>query len=123
MLAFLPIIGPIIQAIGGIVNSFTSLAGVKLTTASQTTIAETQASAAIIAATNDDIGLRFMRDLACFPVVAWTALIGWDTIIANTSWNVYMWHVAAYPPAVEYIPYAVIVFLFGNIGLNMYSRK
>jgi hypothetical protein len=122
MLGFIPLIGPILQGLSGIVSSFTSLAGVKLTTASQTTIAETQASAAIIASTNDDLGLRIMRDAACLPVVAWTALIGWDTIVANTSWNVYMWHVAPYPPSVEYIPYAVLVFLFGNIGLNMWKR-
>lgn len=126
MLGFIPLIGPILQFFSGIVSSFTSLAGTKLTTASQTTIAETQASAAIIASTKDDVGLRFMRDAACLPVVVWTMLIGWDTIIGDPNQNLishdWMWHVASYPPSVEYLPYVVLVFLFGNIGLNMWKR-
>ena len=122
MLAFLPIIGPIIQGISGIVSSFTNLAGVKLTTASQTVIAETQASASIIAATQDSIGLRLMRDLVCFPVVVWSFLMSWDTIVAD-RYPEWMWHTSGFPDSVGYIPYAVMVFLLGNVGLNMWSRK
>ena len=127
MLSWIPLLGPIFQGISSLVGNFTNLAGVKLQTAAQTTIAETNASAQIIQATNDDILLRILRDAAILPVVVWSSLIGWDTIIGDPKQNIiphdYMWHVASYPDSVQYLPYVVLVFLFGNIGLNMFNRK
>ncbi len=123
MLAFLPIIGPIIQGISSIFTGYFSTQ-VQIKKADvQQDVAESQVSAQIIHDTQDDIGLRLMRDLVCFPVVVWSCLIGWDTVIANTKFNVWMWHVANYPDSVAYLPYAVLVFLLGNIGINMWSRK
>lgn len=122
MLSWLPFIGPIID---GIVSIFTKLEDTKtvqLQTEAATVQAETQASVQIIQATQDDIGLRIMRDAICLPVAVWTCLIGWDTIIALRYPN-WMFHVSNFPVTVEYIPYAVLVFLFGNIGLNMWKRK
>jgi hypothetical protein len=117
MLSFfgwIPVLGPIIQGIAGIFTGFFS---------KESTIAtvEAQSSVAIIQATNNDIGLRLIRDALCIPVVAWCDLVGWDTIMAHhhPKW---MWHVASYPAAVSYLPYAVIVFLLGNIGINTWSR-
>ena len=115
MLSWLPLIGPVVD---GIVSIFTKMQDSKL----QTLQTETQASVQIIEATKDDIGLRIMRDAVCLPVVVWTALIGWDTIIA-LRYPQWMFHVSNFPETVEYIPYAVLVFLFGNIGLNMWRRK
>ena len=127
MLSWIPLLGPIFQGISSLVGNFTNLAGVKLQTAAQTTIAETNASVQIIQATNDDILLRILRDAAILPVVAWSFLIGWDTIIGDPRQSIiphdWMWHVAAYPDSVQYLPYVVLVFLFGNIGLNMFNRK
>ena len=127
MLSWIPLLGPIFQGISSLVGNFTNLAGVKLQTAAQTTIAETNASVQIIQATNDDILLRILRDAAILPVVVWSSLIGWDTIIGDPKQNIishdYMWHVASYPDSVQYLPYVVLVFLFGNIGLNMFNRK
>ena len=127
MLSWIPLLGPIFQGISSLVGNFTNLAGVKLQTAAQTTIAETNASAQIIQATNDDILLRILRDAAILPVVVWSSLIGWDTIIGDPKQNIishdWMWHVASYPDSVQYLPYVVLVFLFGNIGLNMFNRK
>lgn len=123
LLGWIPIVGPIIQGITGI---FTKAMDTKVAMAKTTAdrdVAEAQVSAQIIHDTNDDIGLRLMRDMACLPVVVWTMLMGWDTIIAKTSWNTYMWHVPDYPESVRYIPYAILVFLFGNIGINMWNRK
>ncbi len=126
MLAFLPIIGPIIQGIlGPIVSIFSKWQDTKLGTITverQQDTEEAKISAQIIHDTQDDIGLRLMRDLVCFPVVVWSSLIGWDTIVAaRYPWL--MFHVEKYPDTVAYLPYAVIVFLLGNIGINMWSRK
>jgi hypothetical protein len=122
MLAFLPIIGPIIQ---GIVSIFTKSMDTKvavLKTERGTQVEEAKVSAQIIATTQDDIGLRLMRDLLCFPTVLWATLIGWDTIVAMRYPDL-MFHVPPYPESVAYLPYAVVVFLLGNIGINMWNRK
>lgn len=121
-LSFLPIIGPIIQ---GIVSIFTKSMDTKvavLKTERGTEVEEAKVSAQIIGETQDDIGLRLMRDLLCFPTVAWATLIGWDTIVAFRYPDL-MFHVPPYPASVAYLPYAVVVFLLGNIGINMWSRK
>jgi hypothetical protein len=122
MLAFLPIIGPIIQ---GIVSIFTKVEDTKVEitkTTQGTQVAEAQVSSQIIQETQDDIGLRLMRDLLCFPTVMWACLIGWDTIVAFRYPDL-MFHVPPYPESVAYLPYAVVVFLLGNIGINMFNRK
>lgn len=123
MLAFLPIIGPIIQ---GIVSIFTKAMDTKvevLKTERSGDLGEAQVSAQIISSTQDDIGLRLMRDLMIFPIVIWTTLVSYDTIIA-LRFPEYMFHVAGFDKtSVPYLPYAVIVFLLGNIGINMWNRK
>ena len=124
MLAFLPIIGPIIQ---GIVSIFTKMQDTKvevLKTERGTQVEEAKVSAQIIHDTQDDIGLRLMRDIMIFPVVVWTFLLCWDTIIAESAYKDWMWHLASFEKTgAPYLPYAVIVFLLGNIGINMWNRK
>ncbi len=124
MLAFLPIIGPIIQ---GIVSIFTKMQDTKvevLKTERGTEVEEAKVSAQIIQATQDDIGLRLMRDIMIFPVVVWTFLLSWDTIVAESTFKDWMWHLASFEKTgAPYLPYAVIVFLLGNIGINMWNRK
>lgn len=123
MLAFLPIIGPIIQ---GIVSIFSKWQDTKLGTLTVTRnddVEEAKVSAQIIQSTQDDIGLRFMRDLMIFPIVIWTTLVTWDTTVA-LHYPEWMFHVAGFDKtSVPYLPYAVIVFLLGNIGINMWNRK
>lgn len=120
---WLPIIGPIIQ---GIVSIFTKWQDTKLGTLTierNDDVEEAKVSAQIIQATQDDIGLRFMRDLLIFPVVVWTMLLCWDTIVA-LHYPKLMWHLATFDKTgAPYLPYAVIVFLLGNIGINMWTRK
>lgn len=122
MLSWIPLIGPIIQ---GIVSIFTKKMDTdvqKLAINRNSDVEEAKVSAQIIESTKDDIGLRLMRDAVCLPVVVWAALIGWDTIVA-IRWNWLQFHVESFPPSVEYLPYAVIVFLLGNIGINTWKRK
>lgn len=123
MFSWIPIIGPIIQ---GIVSIFVKSQDTKLAvlkTNRSSDIEEAKVSAEIIQSTKDDIGLRFMRDAMCFPVVVWTTLVSWDTIVA-LRYPEWMFHVAGFDKtSVPYLPYAVIVFLLGNIGINMWNRK
>lgn len=123
MLAWLPIVGPIIQ---GVISIFTKKmdTDVEKTRITRTSdLEEAKVSAEIIKTTQDDIALRLMRDIMCFPIVVWTTLVSWDTIVA-LRYPDYMFHVAGFDKtSVPYLPYAVIVFLLGNIGINMWSRK
>lgn len=127
MLAFLPIIGPLLQGIlGPIVSIFSKWQDTKLGTLTverNDDVEEAKVSAQIIQTTQDDIGLRLMRDLMVFPIVVWTTLVSWDTIVA-LRYPEWMFHVAGFDKtSVPYLPYAVIVFLLGNIGINMWTRK
>lgn len=122
MLSWIPLVGPIIQ---GITTAFikskdTELGKLKIE--ADVRSSDTAASVRILEAFKDDIGIRFMRDLVCFPVVVWSMLIGWDTIVAMRYPN-WMFGVANYPDSVTYLPYAVLIFLLGNIGINAWKTK
>lgn len=123
---WIPLIGPILQGlastVSGIYFKYKDTELGKLQTNRTNDLEEAKVSAGIIRDTNDDIALRIMRDAAVLPVVTWSMLIGWDTIIVK-KYPELMWHVEKYPDSVGYLPYVVLVFLFGNIGLNMWKRK
>lgn len=124
ILGWIPVIGPIAQGVSNIFGAFFNTKVVALQTGAQVAIAETNASVAIIQATNNDICLRLLRDMVCLPVVIWTMIIGWDTILAYSSLRDCCTLVMApYPDKVGYLPYAVIIFLLGNIGINTWARK
>lgn len=122
LFSWIPLLGPIFQGVSSIIGNFTNLSAVKLQTAAQTTIAETNASVQIIQATHDDILLRIIRDLMILPGAAWFAIGGWDTIIAK-HWPWLKFNVAEFPPQLQYYPYAVLVFLLGNIGVNAWKNR
>lgn len=112
--------------LGGVSSFFSGLFAEKTAQVkadADVTVAETQASEKIIHDTADDIGVKLCRDIIMWPVAVLTALLTWDNIIVNShpAWTVTVESFAK-NPGFEYLPYAVITFLFGNIGLNMWSR-
>src|SRR5882724_9060308 len=115
MLSWIPLVGPILQGLFNTVSSIYSKFKDTQLGMRQAEVDEAKVSAQIIQDTNDDIGIRFMRDLMIFPVVVWTALLSYDTIIAETTWfngKYWMWHVASFDKTgAPYLPYAVIAFL------------
>lgn len=121
MLSWIPLLGPIIQ---GLLNTGSAIYGkFKDTQLGMRTaeVDEARVSAQIIHDTNDDIGIRILRDALCTPVVIWTMIIGWDTMMVRHRPDL-VWTVEKYPDSVAYLPYAVIVFLLGNIGINAWKR-
>ena len=118
MFSWIPLIGPIIQGFTSIFSGYFS----EKTAVIQAEVQTEKTAAQIIKDTNDDIALRIMRDMAVLPVVVWSMVIGWDTIIAY-HYPDWMWKIPAYPQSVGYLPYIVLVFLFGNIGLNIWRNK
>lgn len=122
MLGWIPLIGPILQ---GLFNTASSIYGkFKDTQLGMRTaeVDEARVSAQIIHDTNDDIGIRILRDALCTPVVLWSMIVGWDTIMVRHRPDL-VWIVEKYPPTLEYLPYAVIMFLLGNIGINAWKRR
>lgn len=122
MLSWIPLVGPIIQGIVSIFTKYQDTTLGKYKVDGTIDVEAMKASAQIIHDTQDDIGLRLLRDAVCLPVVIWTMFIGWDTIIImhNPDWT---FPVAKYPQSVAYLPYAVIMFLLGNIGINAWKRR
>lgn len=117
-LTWLPIIGPIIQ---GLVDAFSKHEDVTLqrqidanktalgkqVDISQTDLAIIQTRAQVAIAFKDDIGSRLIRDLIMFPVGVHTILYYW-----GLSFPMYAWGVTEPVQSMQYIPYAVIAFLF-----------
>lgn len=126
MLGWIPLIGPILQGLFNTVSTIYSKFKDTQLGMREQEVAEAKVSAQIIHDTNDDIVLRILRDAVCLPVVIWSMIIGWDTIIALAPWpylQVMKWPIPAYPSSVGYMPYAVLIFLLGNIGINTWNRK
>lgn len=121
---WIPVIGPIINGIVSIYSKNQDTKVIQIKEDSANRQLETKTSAQIIEATKDDIGLRIARDIVVWPVCIWTALLSWDTIIAESSFRSWMFHVASFEQtSAPYLPYAVIAFLLGNIGINMWTKR
>lgn len=124
MLSWLPIIGPIVQLIVSIFTKKQDTDLAKLQTKTNAEVENAKTAANIIYATKDDMGIRLARDIIIYPVAVWTALVTWDTIIAESSFRDMMFHVASFEnTSVPYLPYAVLVFLLGNIGINAWRSR
>lgn len=118
MFSWIPLIGPILQGVTSIFSGFFSVKTAEIK-------AEVQSEAVsekIIRDTKDDIGLKIMRDMICLPVALWCFAVGYDTLIVG-YWPNWMFLVPPFPASVEYLPYVVLTFLFGNIGLNFWKNK
>jgi hypothetical protein len=117
-LSVIPVVGPIIQ---GVVDLFKQRADVDLqktlsanTTAlekskdlNKTDVAIIMARMQIALAHKDDLGARLVRDLIMFPVGVHTCLYYF-----NLCFPMYAWGVKEPTAAMQYIPYAVIAWLF-----------
>jgi hypothetical protein len=122
MLSWIPLLGPILQ---GLFSTVSSIYGkFKDTQIEQIKgeVVDAQTAAQIIHDTNDDIGLRILRDTAIVFPVLWSAIIGYDTIITG-HWSGWAWIVENYPPQVQYIPYSAFAFLFGLFGFKIWKGK
>lgn len=107
MFGWLPIIGPVIDGITSVIKGFQNQ---KVQEGAQD-VQVIQARAAVAIAFKDDIGSRLARDLIMFPVSIWVFFTLWDSIFRNVipHWT---FRTLALPTNMEYIPYAVIAFLF-----------
>lgn len=122
MLGWLPIVGPIIDGIVSIFSKYQDTALGKYKVDGTVDVEAIKASSELAEQTSTDIGVRLARDLIMFPVAFWTAVVSWDNLVVYVfpSW---FWKVAPYPTSLSYLPYAVIVFLFGSTAMILWNRK
>lgn len=122
MLSWIPLLGPILQGLFNTVSSvYLKFKDTQLGMRVQDT-EDAKIGAQIIESNNQYLSTRIMVDFALVMPVAWSALIGWDTIVAKRFPDL-MFHVADYPANVQYIPYGAFAFLFGTLGMSMWKRK
>lgn len=119
-LSWLPIIGPIFQTIADAWSKHEDVTlkkqqDVNLTSLekqrdiSRTDLGVIQTRAQVAMAFKDDLGVRLIRDLVMFPIAVWTG--GYFYMLTFPQ---YSWPVNTPPDAMQYIPYAVIAFLFAT---------
>lgn len=120
ILSWLPIIGPIFQTIADAWSKHEDVTlkkqqDINLTSLekqrdiSRTDLGVIQTRAQVVTAFKDDLGVRLIRDLVMFPIAVWTG--GYFYMLTFPQ---YSWAVNTPPDAMQYIPYAVIAFLFAT---------
>lgn len=121
MFGWIPILGPIVDGVVSIFRSFSDSRIVKYKVDGSVDIAAMEAANEIQIANKDDIGVRLARDLIMFPTALWCSMITWDNIMVYKFPNL-VWTVSKYPPGMEYLPYAVLGFLFGITSMLIWRR-
>lgn len=119
-LAIIPVFGPIFQSVAGAwekhedvtlqkqVDTNKTALG-KQQDENKTDVAVIQSRAQVAIAFKDDPGVRLIRDLAMFPIVTWTGAYFYTLTFPHGNWVV-----STPPETMQYIPYAVIAFLFAT---------
>jgi hypothetical protein len=108
--------------IGGIFSYLSKKQDVALEDTKQkgrTRRAEVEASVETLKIFKDDIDLRIARDIVVYPTCIYSAVTVWDWFVVLRYPDL-VWGVKAIPSGslLEFLPYAVMVFLFGNLVLN-----
>ena len=111
---WLPLVGPIIQGISGYFSKKQDVDLEKYKVDGKVNIEALLAANQLTLGFKDDIGVRINRDIVLTPMCVWLGLGGWDKIMANKYPDL-VWNVAPFPTSggLEYLPIAVVAFLFG----------
>lgn len=122
ILSVIPVIGPIVQSV---VDLFAKKADVdlqKTLDANKTTlekqkdltktdVAVIQARMQLALATHEDLGTRIIKDMVMYGVAVWM-LIYFFWLSFKGLLPEYYWEVGTPPETMQYIPYAMIAYLF-----------
>lgn len=119
-LSFIPILGPIFQSLADAWGKHEDITLQKQVDVNKTAlgkqqdenktdVAVIQSRAQVAIAFKDDPGVRLIRDLVMFPIAIWTG--GYFYVLTFPHGE---WVVQTPPTTMQYIPYAVIAFLFAT---------
>lgn len=119
MFAWLPIIGPFIQAA---LNAYTKSQDTKIALTQIAATRDTefgaqdvqiiQARSGLAIALKDDIGVKFARDLILNWYAVYISLIFYDSCFRNLLPDFMTWRVLALPASLEYLCAAIVALLF-----------
>lgn len=119
-LSFIPILGPIFQSLADAWGKHEDITLQKQVDVNKTAlgkqqdenktdVAVIQSRAQVAIAFKDDPGVRLIRDLVMFPIAVWSGAYFYTLTVPQ-----YSWHMELPPTTMQYIPYAVIAFLFAT---------
>lgn len=119
-LSFIPILGPIFQSLADAWGKHEDITLQKQVDVNKTALGKQQdenktdvsviqTRAQVAIAFKDDPGVRLIRDLVMFPISVWSGAYFYTLTVPQ-----YSWHMDVPPPSMQYIPYAVIAFLFAT---------
>ena len=113
LLGWIPVIGPIIDGFFGFLNKKTDASVRKEELMVDENKAKIAAQTTLVTTFKDDPGVKLCRDLILFPVAVWTAITTWDKIV-DIHWPFLVIGTLDFKGTLEFLPYAVLAFLFGN---------
>lgn len=113
MLAFIPILGPIVQGVTSVWSKYIDRDLAKIKDDSERIKLQHELTMSSTSKANADL----QRDLLCFPVIIWTNMVIWDSIVVK-NWKHLMINPVELPYPVSLLPIAVLCYLFGNAWLN-----
>lgn len=118
-LGWLPIIGPIIEGVFGFLNKKQDVDLEKYKVDGKITTDAILAANQLTMSNQDQIENRLCKSLILFPMSVWTAVAVWDYIVVIPYPDL-VWGVKAFPvgSGLEYLPFAVLTYLFGSAWLN-----
>lgn len=126
MLAWLPIVGPIVQGllntVAGIYYKYKDTDVEKYKT--DATVVQTQISASThtLEVFRDDLGVKLSRDLIMFPGSVWCGLYLWDKIVAHHYPDL-VFDVAPLDGPLAILPHTLLIFFFGMAAMQIWSGK
>lgn len=118
-LSFIPIVGNIVDAVKSYVTKKQDVDlekykvdGVVSVERMKQDVEIVKARSELLAALKDDKGIQLARGLIMLSASVWISLIFWDSCFRDILPVGWTWRVLALPSNIEYIPYAVVAFLF-----------
>jgi hypothetical protein len=122
ILGFIPVIGPIIQAVAGVFTSYFNAEVQNRQTDASVANTAIKASAETTIAYQHDWGVQLCRDIVMLPGSVWCSLYLWDKTIAHHyPWLVF--DVAPLDGPLAAMPMALLTFFFGLAAMNIWKFK
>lgn len=123
-LGFIPVLGPLLQGILGLIGTVLSDKVQVAQIEANTTVSGMQYSNQLTMAFAHDIPVRMCRDLIMFPGSIYCGTIIWDRFMSLRHPEL-VWGVLPLTGALQYLPYALLTFFFGAAFLywNPWKQK
>lgn len=120
----IPILGPLIQGVSGIVSTISNAKVQTLQTEAGVATAGMQATNQLVLAFANDAAVRACRDIIMFPGSIYCGTYIWDRWI-EIQYPSLVWGVKSLEGPLAYLPFALLTFFFGAafVYFNPWKQK